>query len=153
MYVIVEGDLLEQQVECYVNAWNMNYIPFFLLLPHGVAGRLRQAAGWSPFWQLWRRGILSPGEAMLTSGGKLKAQIIHAAGLQWYWVSSEKIVEDCTRNALLLAEQSKITSIAFPLLGSGVGGLKPEVSQRVMEKVFNEKNWKLQIVLVKYKKL
>jgi hypothetical protein len=35
---VIEGDLLEQDVEVIVNAWNRNIIPWWLLLPQGVSG-------------------------------------------------------------------------------------------------------------------
>ncbi|MEW6711004.1 MAG: Appr-1-p processing protein, partial [Candidatus Riflebacteria bacterium] len=31
----ISGDLLEQRVEVIVNPWNMNVIPWWLLLPQG----------------------------------------------------------------------------------------------------------------------
>jgi hypothetical protein len=31
--VVVEGDLLDQDVDVIVNAWNRNIIPWWLLLP------------------------------------------------------------------------------------------------------------------------
>lgn len=34
---IVTGDLLDQDVEVIVNAWNRNVIPWWLLLPQGVS--------------------------------------------------------------------------------------------------------------------
>lgn len=69
MMHVVAGDLFNQNVECLVNPWNMNYIPSFLLLPCGVSGSLRKKAGREPFVQLSRKGMLSPGEAVLTTGG------------------------------------------------------------------------------------
>ncbi len=37
---ICDGDLLDQDVEVIVNAWNRNIIPWWLLLPQGVSGPL-----------------------------------------------------------------------------------------------------------------
>jgi O-acetyl-ADP-ribose deacetylase len=152
MYKYVKGDLFSQEVECFVNSWNMNYIPWFLLMPHGVSGRLKKLGGYKPFNELLKKGILSPGEAVLTSGGRLPQHIIHVAGLKWYWVSSTEVVEKCTINALILAKEHDIKSIAFPLIGSGVGGVKPEEVKSVMEKVIKEANWGMDIVLVEYDK-
>ncbi len=36
-YEIVEGDLIGQDVDVIVNAWNRNIIPWWLLLPQGVS--------------------------------------------------------------------------------------------------------------------
>lgn len=149
---IVKGDLFSQQVDCFVNAWNMNYIPWFLLLPHGVSGQLKKIAGYKPFNELLKKGIMKPGCAVITSGGKLPQSIIHVAGLRWYWMTDLFIIEKATRNALLLAQDSGIRSIAFPLIGSGVGGLKTADVISVMSKVANEKEWYIDIILVEYEK-
>lgn len=36
---VVQGDLLDQDVEVIVNAWNRNLLPWWLLLPQGVSVR------------------------------------------------------------------------------------------------------------------
>ncbi len=35
---IIDGDLLDQDVDVIVNAWNRNIIPWWLLLPQGTGG-------------------------------------------------------------------------------------------------------------------
>src|SRR5262245_57156966 len=40
---IVDGDLLDQDVEVIVNAWNRNVIPWWLLVPQGVSGAINVA--------------------------------------------------------------------------------------------------------------
>lgn len=149
---IVKGDLFSQKVDCFVNAWNMNYIPWFFLIPHGVSGQLKKIAGYKPFNELLKKGIMKPGSAVITSGGKLPQSIIHVAGLRWYWMTDLFIIEKATRNALLLAQESGIRSIAFPLIGSGVGGLNSTDVISVMSKVANEKEWYIDIILVEYEK-
>ena len=46
---VVEGDLLDQDVEVIVNAWNRNIIPWWLLLPQGVSGAIKRRGGTGPF--------------------------------------------------------------------------------------------------------
>lgn len=150
MITIIKGDLFEQNVECFVNPWNMNYIPWFLLWPHGVSGRLKKLGGFKPFNQLLSKGLMKPGSAVITSGGKLPQKIIHVAGLQWYWVANLRVVEKCTRNALILAKNNNIKSIAFPLIGCGVGGLKEKEVIEVMKKVAQEQDWQIDVVIVEY---
>jgi hypothetical protein len=43
---IVEGDLLDQDVEVILNAWNRNVVPWWLLLPQGVSGAIKRRAGY-----------------------------------------------------------------------------------------------------------
>jgi len=145
-----KGDLFSQDVACFVNPWNMNFIPWFLLLPHGVSGQLKKRAGLAPFNELLSKGVLKPGSAVLTTGGKLPQSIIHVAGLKWYWMTDLRIVEKCTRSALMLAVDKNIKSIAFPLIGAGVGGLKKGDVISVMEMVALEKDWGMDIVIVEY---
>jgi O-acetyl-ADP-ribose deacetylase (regulator of RNase III) len=42
---IKDGDLLDQPVEVIVNAWNRNFIPWWMLLPQGVSGAIKRRAG------------------------------------------------------------------------------------------------------------
>lgn len=149
---IIKGDLFEQEADCYVNAWNMNFIPWFLLLPHGVSGKLKKVAGYTPFNELLMKGIIKPGHAVMTNGGRLNKPVIHVAGLTWYWTANLEIVEKCTRNALLLAKEKNIQSIALPLIGAGVGGLKKEEVLLVMKQVAEEKEWNINIIFVEYAK-
>ena len=53
---VVAGDLLDQQVEVIVKAWNRNIIPWWLLLPQGVSGAIKRKGGFAPFKELGRHG-------------------------------------------------------------------------------------------------
>lgn len=132
MVRLVDGDLLRQDVEVIVNAWNRNFIPYWLLLPQGISGAIRRAAGREPFRELRRHGLLPLGGAVLTSAGRLPFKgIIHVAGLRLCWVSSEEAVRRSVANALALAA-GRFASIAFPLIGAGTGGMKPERVEAIM---------------------
>ena len=45
-------NLLAQDVEVIVNAWNRNIIPWWLLLPQGVSGAIKKKGGLRPFREL-----------------------------------------------------------------------------------------------------
>jgi O-acetyl-ADP-ribose deacetylase (regulator of RNase III) len=49
---VCEGNLLDQDVEVIVNAWNRNTFPWLHLLPQGVLGAIKRRAGLGPFRQL-----------------------------------------------------------------------------------------------------
>ncbi len=120
---IVDGDLLDQDVEVIVNAWNRNVIPWWLLLPQGVSGAIKKRGGNAPFRELGKIGPIPPGGAVITGAGKLPFRsIIHVAGINMWWRSSERSIRDSTRNALVLAAEHNFASIAFPLIGAGTGG-------------------------------
>lgn len=121
----VEGDLLQQPVEALVNAWNRNYMPRWLLVPHGVSGALKKRTGPGPWRDLHRRGLLRHGAAVVTDAGDLTGPdyLIHVAGLNLWWRATKNGVQECTRNAVLAAAELGVRSMALPLIGAGTGGL------------------------------
>src|SRR5438874_200467 len=121
--LIVEGDLLDKDVDVIVNAWNRNIIPWWLLLPQGVSGAIKKRGGIGPFKEVAKHGPIPLGGAVLTSPGRLPFKaIIHVAGINMLWRASERSIRDSVRNALLLAHEHGFRSIALPLIGAGSGG-------------------------------
>lgn len=128
---LVTGNLLDQKVDAIVNPWNRNMIPWWLLLPQGVSGAIKKQAGYAPFKELRKHGILPLGAAVKTNAGKLPFKaIIHVAGINHFWVSSEKSIRKSVSSALKKAKECKFNSIAFPLIGAGTGGFSPEKVER-----------------------
>ena len=120
---VVEGDLLDQDVEVIVNAWNRNIIPWWLLIPQGVSGAIKKRAGYRPFRELGGKGPIPLGGAVETGAGRLAFRaIIHVAGISILWRSTERSIRDATRNALELARVRGYESVALPLIGAGTGG-------------------------------
>lgn len=120
---VVDGDLLDQNVDAIVNPWNRNVIPWWLLLPQGVSGAIKRRAGTAPFRELRRHGAIRLGGAVITSAGRLPFKaIIHVAGINLLWRSSERSIRDGVRNAIRLASQIGFRSLALPLIGAGTGG-------------------------------
>ena len=120
---IVDGDLLDQDVDVIVNAWNRNIIPWWLLLPQGISGAIKRRAGYEPFRDLGRLRSIPLGGAVMTGAGRLPFKaIIHVAGISLWWRSSERSIRDSVRNALAIASDQQFESIAFPLIGAGTGG-------------------------------
>lgn len=130
---IVQGDLLDQDVEVIVNAWNRNVIPWWLLLPQGVSGAVKRRGGLAPFRELGRVGPIPLGGAVETGAGRLPFRsIIHVAGINMLWRSSERSIRDSVRNAMAIAREKGYRSIAFPLIGAGSGGGSPDKVLDVM---------------------
>lgn len=150
---IVEGDLLDQPVEVIVNAWNRNLIPWWLLLPQGVSGAIKRRAGTAPFRELGRLGALPLGHAVVTSAGKLPFKaIIHVAGINLLWRSSERSIRDSVRNAMALAQEQGYRSIALPLIGAGSGGGKPEQVLNYMTDELSRCQFTGEVSIVKFSK-
>ena len=133
---VVVGDLLDQDVEIIVNAWNRNIIPWWLLLPQGVSGAIKRRGGLDPFKELGRHGPLPLGDAVLTGAGRLPYRgIIHVAGINMLWCASERSVRGSVRNAMRIVDEKGFASVAFPVIGAGSGGL---AQARALELMLDE---------------
>lgn len=131
---VVDGDLLDQDVEVIVNAWNRNVIPWWLLVPQGVSRAIRRRAGTAPFRELSRMGPIPLGGAVVTGAGRLPHKaIIHVAGINLLWRATEQSIRASVRNALALARSRGFRSVALPLIGAGTGGRSAEQTQRTIE--------------------
>src|SRR5262245_28094828 len=149
---VVEGDLLDQDVEVIVNAWNRNLIPWWLLLPQGVSRAIKRRGGKEPFREVNRKGIIPLGGAVETGAGKLPFQaIIHVAGISLLWAASEWSVRESVRNAMALAKERGYRSIAFPLIGAGSGGGKAERVREWMRDELQSIEFDGVVVVVRYK--
>lgn len=150
---IVEGDLLDQEVEVIVNAWNRNLIPWWLLLPQGVSGAIKRRAGYEPFRELAKFGPIPLGGAVLTRAGSLPMRaIIHVAGINLWWRSSEWSIRESCRNAVALASQHGFGSIAFPLIGAGTGGATPDKVLAMMSDELRACDFPGRILIVRFAK-
>ncbi len=130
---VVEGDLLNQDVDVIVNAWNRNIIPWWLLLPQGVSGAIKRRAGTVPFKEVAKHGAIPLGGAVLTSAGNLPHKgIIHVAGINMLWRASERSIRESVRSAIQLAHKSVFLSIAMPLIGAGSGGFNQEQTKALV---------------------
>ena len=143
---VCRGNLLDQDVEVIVNSWNKNFIPWWLLLPQGVSGHLKKRAGHKPFRELARKGVLPSG------GADFKA-IIHVAALNCLWISNKEIVRKSVKNALDLAVAHGYESIAFPLIGSGTGGLSKSTCLELIKDIAAKHQYKGAVKIVVYEKM
>ena len=150
---LLTGDLLDQDVEVIVNAWNRNLIPWWLLLPQGVSGAIKRRGGNVPFKEVARAGLIPLGGAVATSAGRLPFKgIIHVAGINLLWRSSEYSVRTSVRNAVQLAEERDFRSIAFPLIGAGSGGGKAERVLAWMEDELRRIDYDGEVRIVRYQR-
>jgi O-acetyl-ADP-ribose deacetylase (regulator of RNase III) len=148
---VVQGDLLEQDVEVIVNAWNRNVIPWWLLLPKGVSGAIKKRAGIQPFREVTGHGPLSLGHGVLTGAGRLPYHgIIHVAGIDMLWRASERSIRDSVRNAMAIVNEHNFLSVAFPLIGAGSGGLDPARVLALMTDEFEQLDTAAHVSVVKF---
>jgi O-acetyl-ADP-ribose deacetylase (regulator of RNase III) len=150
---IIDGDLLDQDVEVIVNAWNRNIIPWWLLLPQGVSGAIKRRGGYGPFRELGRKGPIPLGGAVETGPGKLPFKaIIHVAGISMLWRSSKRSIRDSVQNAIRLASARGYRSIAFPLIGAGTGGASEEQVLAVMRDALSAVEFEGEVRIVRYRR-
>lgn len=150
---IVEGDLLDQEADVIVNAWNRNVIPWWLLLPQGVSGAIKKRAGLQPFRELARFGPIPLGKAVVTSAGKLPYRaIIHVAGINLMWRASKRSISESAKSAIEEARKLEVRSIAFPIIGAGSGGFGPDRAERILVDSLRAFENELEIIVVRFKK-
>jgi len=147
----VFGDLLDQDVEAIVNAWNRNVFPWWLLIPQGVSKAIRRRAGRDPFRELARLGPIPLGGAVVTGAGLLPHRaIIHVAGINLLWRSTEQSIRGAVRNAMRLARERGFGSLAFPLIGAGTGGGDPDTVLGLMKDELASLEFDGEVRLVRY---
>lgn len=147
----VRGDLLDQQVEVIVNAWNRNIIPWWLLLPQGVSGAIKRRGGTAPFKEVAKFGPIPLGEARLTGPGKLPFKaIIHVAGIDMLWRASETSIRDSVKNAMMIVREQGFTSVAFPLIGGHSGGFSPTRSKQLIREELEKLDDEVKVLIVEF---
>lgn len=136
------GDLTEQAVDAIVNAANSS-----LLGGGGVDGAIHRQGGPAILETCreirrtrWPDG-LPVGEVVVTTAGKLPARhVIHTVGPIYgeHDGAESALLAACYRNALLLAEQMNLASIAFPAISTGVYGYPPESAASVVTRALHD---------------
>ena len=126
--LLTRGDIAQQDAEAIVNAANNH-----LWMGAGVAGAIKRAGGQEIEDEAVAKGPIPIGEAVVTGGGRLKARyVIHAAVMGRDLRTDADKIRQATQNSLRRADELALKSIAFPALGTGVGGFSLEECARVM---------------------
>ena len=116
---LLEGDLVQQDVDAVVNAANSS-----LLGGGGVDGAIHRAAGPELLAECRTLGGCPTGEARLTQGYRLKARcVIHAVGPIYRGHRQDaELLSAAHRSSLELASQHQLRSVAFPAISTGAYG-------------------------------
>ena len=121
------GDICDLEVDAIVNAANTT-----LWMATGVGGALKRAGGDAIEFAAVRQAPVPLGGAVVTPAGTLAARIvIHAVSLDRDRRTNAATIESAVRSAMARAREAGVTSIAFPALGSGVGGFPLEEGARI----------------------
>ena len=150
---VVWGDLLTQDVDAIVNAWNRNIIPWWLLIPQGVSGAVKKAGGLAPFRELAKHGPIPLGEAVLTGPGRLPLKgIIHTAGINMLWRASERSIRGSVQSAMRIVNVQHFVSVAFPVIGAGSGSFNAERAFEIMLDAFSAVESSAKVIIVRFRK-
>ena len=126
--VIQQGDLTEMETDAIVNAANND-----LILGGGVAGAIRRKGGDEVQRACHEVGSIPVGYAAITTGGKLRARfVIHAASMRLGGVTSADSLRNSTMHSLRIASDRRLSTIAFPAVGTGIAGFPMEECAEIM---------------------
>lgn len=128
---IVSGDITKLRVDAIVNPANS-----LMYMGGGVAGAIKRAGGEEIEAEALKKAPVKVGESIATKAGKLPAKfVIHTPTMTRPAMHiDEKNVQLAMQGALKCAQSLKISSLAFPGLGTGVGGLSMEAAANIMMK-------------------
>lgn len=131
--LLKQGDITLENVDAIVNAANSS-----LMGGGGVDGAIHRAGGPAILEECKKirqeQGELPTGEAVLTTGGNLKARfVIHTVGPVWHGGASDedRLLGSAYRNSLSLAVKHKVNTIAFPSISTGIYGFPIERASKI----------------------
>jgi O-acetyl-ADP-ribose deacetylase (regulator of RNase III) len=128
-FEIVRGDITRLEVDAIVNAANEGLLP-----GGGVCGAIHRAAGLDLAKACRVIGGCPTGGACITPGFDLPARfVIHAVGPVWQGggAGEAKLLASCYEQAIALAAEAGLTSIAFPAISTGIYGYPADQAAEV----------------------
>lgn len=134
---ITTGNIASQpDCDAIVNAANAR-----LETGGGVAGAIHKAAGPGLAQECRPWAPIKPGQAVLSSGHNLpNDHVIHCLGpVYGQDQPSDDLLMDCYKNALILADQKGIRSIAFPAISTGAFGYPFKEAMSIALKAVKER--------------
>lgn len=119
---VIKGDITLVKADTIVNAANSS-----LLGGGGVDGAIHRAGGKTILEACMairnKQGGCETGQAVITTAGNLPATfVIHTVGPVWNGDTEKKkkLLADCYKNSLVLAEANNCRSVAFPNISTGI---------------------------------
>lgn len=126
---IIQGDITRQGTDAVVNAANAG-----LAGGAGVDGAIHAAGGPSIMAECRKIGGCPTGQAVITTGGNLKARyVIHTVGpvYQGGMSGESALLKSAYLESLRLASARGLKSLAFPAISAGVYAYPAEEAARI----------------------
>ncbi len=121
------GDICDLEVDAIVSPASTS-----LWMSTGIAGELKRVGGDEIEFAAVRQGPAALGDAVVTPAGTLAARVvIHAVSLERDRRASGPAIDRAARSAMARARELRLSSIAFPALGTGVGGFPLDEAARI----------------------
>lgn len=121
------GDICVLEVDAIVSPANPT-----LWMSTGVGGALKRAGGDAIEFAAVRQGPVPLGDAVVTEAGNLAARaVIHAVSLDRDRRTSGPVLDQAVRSAMARVREIGAASVAFPALGTGVGGFPLDEAARI----------------------
>lgn len=126
---VVTGDITQLRADAIVNPANSS-----MLMGGGVAGAIKRAGGAEIQAEALKKAPVKVGDAIATKAGKLAAKfVIHTPTMDRPAIRIDTGNARLAMHAALnCARDLKISNVAFPGLGTGVGGLTMEAASNIM---------------------
>lgn len=147
---LIKGDITKLSVDAIVNAANNG-----LVGGGGVDGAIHRAGGPSIMKECdsirKEQGGCLTGQAVITTAGNLPAKfVIHTVGPVWNGGRDDEeiLLANAYKNSLKLAEEYKLTILAFPNISTGVYSFpKDKAAQIAVDAVRSFKSQNLEEVI------
>lgn len=130
---LVQGDITLQETDAIVNAANSS-----LMGGGGVDGAIHRAGGPDILAECTKireeKGPCPPGEAVITTGGRLRARhVIHTVGPIWKGGAhgEDELLASAYRNSLRVATAHGARTVCFPSISTGAYGFPVDRAARI----------------------
>ncbi len=128
------GDICDLEVDAIVCPASTS-----LWMSTGVSGELKRAGGDEIEFAAIRQGPVALGSAVVTPAGRLAARVvIHAVSMERDRRTSAIAIDRAARSAMARVRELGLASVAFPALGTGIGGFPIDEAARAAVEAVRE---------------
>lgn len=125
---LVQGDITELDIDAITNAANSS-----LILGAGVAGAIYRKGGQQIQDECNAIGYCEVGNAVITTGGNLKAKhVIHAVGPRMGEGQEKEKLAKAIHAVLSISEKHHLNSVAIPAISTGIFGFPMKECASIM---------------------